>query len=171
MRKNPMPLKMAIVLLITGIFLGSIFSFGMQYWNKDVTQEKCIKIQTQFVGYKEVWRKGNIQEIAIDCTNGDRYFIDGESINLELKEYITKIATNENITLFIHPNSDTIMEFSTNLGTILTFSETVDKLSKEATGFLFLGFFMYFCSLVGLYFVVWHIIKKRNKKAREYLHK
>ena len=151
---------MAIVLLTVGIFLGSVFSFGMQYWNKEVTREECVKIQTQFLGYKEDLRRGHIQQIIIDCTNGDRYVIDGVSINSKLQDYISKISPNEDITLLIHPNSDTIVEFSTNFNTLLIFSETIDKLCGEATGFLFLGSSMYFCSLVGLYYVVWHGSKK-----------
>ena len=164
MKKDPMPLGMAIALLVVGILLGSIFSFGMQYWNKEVTREECIIIQTQFLGYKEDLRKGHIQQIIIECTNGERYVIDGVSVNSKLQDYISKISPNEDITLLIHPNSDTIVEFSTNFETILMFSETIDKLGGEATGFLFLGFFMYFCSLVGLYYVVYHGSKKWKYK-------
>ena len=160
MKKDPMPLGMAIALLVVGILLGSVFSFGMQHWTKEVTREECVKIQTQFLGYKEDLRRGHIQQIIIDCANGDRYVIDGVSVNSKLQDYISKLSTNEDITLLIHPNSDTIVEFSTNFDTILIFSETIDKLGGEATGFLFLGFFMYFCSLVGLYYVVWYGIKK-----------
>jgi predicted negative regulator of RcsB-dependent stress response len=46
MKKDPMPFWMAIALLVVGILLGSVFSFGMQYWNKEVTREECVKIQT-----------------------------------------------------------------------------------------------------------------------------
>lgn len=166
MRKNPMPFKTAVVLLVVGIFLGSIFSFGVQYWNEELTREECIKIQTQFVGYKESRHRGRIQQIAIDCANGGRYFIDSVSVNSALQEQISKIAPNEDITLFVHPNSDTILEFSTRSDTILTFSETIDQLGGEATGFLFLGLFMYLCSLVGLYYVVWHGVQKRKRKAK-----
>ena len=160
MKKGPMPLGMAIALLVVGILLGSVFSFGMQHWNKEVTREECVKIQTQFLGYKEDSRRGHTQQIIIDCANGDRYVIDGVSVNSKLQDYISKLSHNEDITLLIHPNSNTIVEFSTNFDAILIFSETIDKLGGEATGFLFLGFFMYFCSLVGLYYVVWHGIKK-----------
>ena len=166
MKKDPMPLGMAIALLVVGILLGSVFSFGMQYWNKEVTREECVKIQTQFAGYKEDLRRGHIQQIIIDCTNGDRYFIDGVSVNSKLQDCISKISPNEDITLLIHPNSDTIVEFSTNFNTILMFSETINKLGREATGFLFLGFFMYFCSLVGLYYIVWHGSKKWKCKKK-----
>ena len=164
MKKDPMSLGMAIALLVVGILLGSVFSFGMQHWNKEVTREECVKIQTQFLGYKEDLRRGHIQQIIIDCANGNRYVIDGVSVNSKLLGYISKISPNENITLLIHPNSDTIVEFSTRYDTILMFSETIDKLGGEATGFLFLGAFMYFCSLIGLYYVVWHNIKNGSAK-------
>lgn len=169
MKKDPMPLGMAIALLIVGIFLGSIFSFGMQYWNKEVTREECSKIETQFWGYQKIRRlkrPATIHEIAINCANGDRYYIDGVSIDSELIENISKLVYGENVTLFIHPNHNVVVELSTNSGIILPFSETIDKLGREATGFLFLGLFMYFCSLVGLYYVVWHGIEKRKRKAR-----
>ena len=169
MKKDPMPLGMAIALLIVGIFLGSIFSFGMQYWNKEVTREECSKIETQFLGYQKIRqskRPATIKEIAINCANGDRYYIDGVSIDSELIENISKLVYGENVTLFIHPNHNVVVELSTNSGIILPFSETIDKLGSEATGFLFLGLFMYFCSLVGLYYVVWHGIEKRKRKAR-----
>lgn len=169
MRKSPMPLGMAITLMIGGIFLGSIFSFGMQHWNKEVAQEDCIRIETQFLEYVEIRqpkRPAAIKEIAIDCANGKRYFIDGVSINSELREKVSMLASNEDITLFIHPNSNTIVELSTNSDTILIFSETIDKLGGEATGFLFLGLFMYICSLIGLYYTVWHGVQKWKRKVK-----
>ena len=164
MRKEPMPLSLAVIVLIGGIILGSLFSFGMQYWNKEITFEECNKVQTQFLRYKENRRRGFLQEIIIDCANGERYFIDGTTVNSEVQERISKIHCNEDITLFIHPNSDTVVEFSTSSDTILIFSEAVDDLDEEANGFLYLGLFMYFCSLVGLYYVIWHGIQKRNQK-------
>lgn len=169
MRKDPMPLGMAIALLVVGIFLGSIFSFGMQYWNEEVIREECSKIETQFLGYENIRQPkqpATIKEIAIDCANGERYYIDGVSIDSELRENMANLVCGENVTLFIHPNSNTVVELSTNSGVILPFSETIDKLGGEATGFLFLGLFMYFCSLVGLYYVVWYGIEKRNRRAR-----
>lgn len=84
MKKAPMPLGMAVTLLITGIFLGSIFSFGMQYWNEEVTREECTEIATSFLKYKSIRQRGSIKEIAIDCADSKRYFIDGVSVNTEL---------------------------------------------------------------------------------------
>ena len=160
MRKDPMPLGLAIGLLIVGILLGSVFTFGMQYWNAEVTRESCIFVETQFISYDEIRqpkRPVKIKEIAIDCANDERYFIDGVSINTELRNALSALSEQEKIRLLIHPNSNIIVEFSTEDGNILAFNETISKLGGEATGFLFLGFFMYFCSLVGLYYVIWHV--------------
>lgn len=165
MKRDPMPLGLAIFLLIAGLFLGSVFTFGMQYWNSEVTREDCTLIDTQFVSYKEIRqpiRPMEIKEIAVDCVNNERYFIDGVSINSDLRNSLSELSKHQKIYILIHPNSNTIVEFSTENGTILTFNETIHKLGGEATGFLFLGLFMYFCSLVGLYYTAFHIIKKRN---------
>ena len=165
MKRDPMPLGLAIFLLIAGLFLGSVFTFGMQYWNSEVTREDCTLIDTQFVSYKEIRqpkRPMEIKEIAVYCVNNERYFIDGVSINSDLRNSLSELSKHQKIYILIHPNSNTIVEFSTENGTILTFNETIHKLGREATGFLFLGLFMYFCSLVGLYYTAFHIIKKRN---------
>ena len=165
MKRDPMPLGLAIFLLIAGLFLGSVFTFGMQYWNSEVTREDCTLIDTQFVSYKEIRQPKSpmeIKEIAVDCVNNERYFIDGVSINSDLRNSLSELSMHQKICILIHPNSNTIVEFSTENGTILTFNETIHKLGGEATGFLFLGLFMYFCSLVGLYYTAFHIIKKRN---------
>ena len=165
MKRDPMPLGLAIFLLIAGLFLGSVFTFGMQYWDSEVTREDCTLIDTQFVSYKEIRqpkRPMEIKEIAVDCVNNERYFIDGVSINSDLRNALSELSKHQKICILIHPNSNTIVEFSTENGTILTFNETIHKLGGEATGFLFLGLFMYFCSLVGLYYTAFHIIKKLN---------
>ena len=165
MNREPMPFGLAIFLLIAGLLLGSVFTFGMQYWNSEVTREECTLIDTQFVSYSEIRqlkRSMEIKEIAVDCANGERYFIDGVSVNTDLQNSLSKLTRQQEIHLLIHPNSNTIVEISTENGTILAFDETIRKLGGEATGFLFLGLFMYFSSLVGLYYAAFHIIKKRK---------
>ena len=163
-KTEPMPLNMAIIMLLIGIFLGSIFTFGMQYWNAKTTRESCTMVKTQFVSYDERWqtKRGTI---AIDCADGNRYFIDSVSNDDELRNKLSLMSKNENITLLIHPNSDTIVEFSCSHGSLLAFDETINDLDGEATGFLFLGLFMYFCALVGLYYIAFHLVRKKKQKA------
>lgn len=114
--KDPMPLGVAI--LNIGILLANIFSIGVQFRNKEVTREECSKIETQFVwceSFSHLKRPAKIKEIAIDCANGKRYFINGIYINSELLKSIDELAYGENITMFIHPNRNAIVELSTSL--------------------------------------------------------
>ena len=60
--RDPIPLGLAVFLLIAGLFLGSVFTFGMQYWNSEVTREECTLIDTQFVSYKEIRQKKTCYE-------------------------------------------------------------------------------------------------------------
>ena len=52
MKRDPMPFGLAIFLLIAGLLLGSVFTFGMQHWNAEVTREECTLIDTEFVSYQ-----------------------------------------------------------------------------------------------------------------------
>ena len=165
MRKDPMPLALAIGLLIVGVLLGSVFTFGMQYWNEEVTRESCTIVETRFLAYDEMRqpkRPIEIKEIAIDCADGERYFIDGASINTDLRNKLSLLCVQEIITLLIHPNSNTIVEFTSESGILLIFDETINKLGMEAKEFTFLGIFMYFCAAVGLYYIATYCIRKNK---------
>ena len=166
-KSDPMPFKLAVFMIAIGILLGSVFTFGMQYWNKNILREECKVVKTQFLAYDEIWHAKptvSIVEIAIDCTDGNRYFIDGVSINEKLRNQLSSLSPNDSITLLIHPNSNTIVEFSSDQTVLLNFDETIRKLEGESSGFLFLGLFMYFCALVGLYYTVYHVIRRKAKR-------
>ncbi len=165
MKSPPMPLGLAVFLLVSGLFLGSVFTFGMQYWNSVVTREACTLVETQFASYDEIRRPKRpmeIKKIAIDCVNDKRYFIDGVSINPALRNALRELSNQEDITLLIHPHSNTVVELSNEDGVLLKFDDTIKKLKNEALGFLFLGIFMFICSFVGLYYTVLDITLVRK---------
>ena len=165
MRKKSMSLAEAIILFVIGAFMGTIFTFGVQYWNAEVSRDSCEVVETKFVSYKEYsGRYGGIRQIAVDCLNGERFFIDGECASDEVCNLLYELKTNENITLLIHPAGDTIVEFSTDDNTILIFVDAMEKLRKEATGFLFLGIFMYSFALAGLYNIIIYGVKKYKNR-------
>lgn len=167
--KDPIPLSWAIFLLVAGIVLGSVFTFGVRHWNSTVDREDCTLIETRFLSYDEIrrlHRPMSIKEIAIDCANDQRYFIDGVSINQELRDALASLSAHEKIVLLIHPNSNTIVEFTAKNTTLLEFETTIVKLADEGTGFLFLGIFMFFGALVGLYYIAWHGIRKAKLHFR-----
>lgn len=167
MKLRPMPLSMAIFLLIAGIIMGSIFIFGVQHWNAEISREECSTVQTKFVSYEVLHQRRKphkIHEYAVDCANNERYFIDGECINKDLENALNRLVEDAHITLLIHPNQNTIVEFTTPYSTILAFDDTMEKLGTERTGFLILGIFLYVCALLGLYFILYHVIRAQKRK-------
>ena len=115
MKKNPMPFWMAVFLLIVGVLLGTVFTFGQQYWNAQVTPDQCTEVQTRFHDYHEhrKIKSVRIHEISVDCANGERYFIDGASVNERVRDALAFFSPGDEIRLLIHPNRDTIVEFTT----------------------------------------------------------
>ena len=154
-----MPLSLAIPLLILGLILGSIFTFGMQYWNQSVNKADCPLIETQLLSYHDIRNRKtrSIKEIRIDCINEERYFIDGVSINTALTDALSELQAYDPITIRLHPNSNTIVEMIADGTTLISFDETIEKLGDEATGFLFIGIFSYSLALMGLYYIIFHI--------------
>lgn len=168
--KKKMSLKTAIFLLVAGLFVGSVFIFGVPHWNERVERNECKKIEAQFLEYKKVKGihltrpRSRFPTIAIYCTNGERYEIGSSCVNDRLLSILPKLSKNQNITLLLHPNSDVIVEFITEDEDILVFEDTIDILDFDRKGFLFLGIFMYVCALTGLYYIVKICVRKYNIK-------
>lgn len=162
---DPMPLSLAIPLLIFGLLLGNVFTFGMQYWNQSVEKDACTTIETQFLAYDEICGKHRqVKEIAVDCLNGERYFIDGVSINEKLENALIELQAYDEITLLIHPHSNTVVEMRTEDTVLLEFEDTIEKLGNERTGFLFLGIFSYVLALIGLYYIILYKAEKNRTR-------
>ena len=160
-------MSVAVFFLVVGLLMGSIFTFGMQYWNDEVNREDCHAIETEFLSHKEIRRLKRfykVREISVDCSNGNRYFIDGECVNAELQDDLENLSEGEPITLLIHPNSNTIVAFSTDEAEILNFDDAITQLDHKSTAFLFLGLFLYFCAAIGLFFTIRHLLRKYRAK-------
>ena len=86
----------------------------------------------QFLDYKEIKQRSRINQIAIDCADGERYFIDQVSINTRLREDLAELEKNDNITMLIHPNGGNIVELTHCGAELLNFEETMETLGKDA---------------------------------------
>lgn len=156
----------AIFLLLAGLFLGTIFTFGMRYWHAPVSREDCTQVNTEFVSYRERTRRGSIQLIYIDCANGQRYELDGACISQPVLEGVENLQPQEPITLLIHPNSDTILEFSSESGTLMAFDNAAQRVAGDTLLFMVLGILMYAAALGGLYNLIrqWKCQRSRKKQ-------
>ena len=157
----------AIFLLLAGLFLGTVFTFGMRYWHAPVSREDCTQVNTEFVSYRERTRRGSIQLIYIDCANGQRYELDGACISQPVLDGVENLQPQEPITLLTHPNSDTIMEFSSESGTLMEFDDVAQRVAGDTLLFTVLGILMYAAALGGLYNLIRQWRRQRNRKKQK----
>lgn len=157
----------AIFLLLAGLFLGTIFTFGMRYWHAPVSREDCTQVNTEFVSYRERTRRGSIQLIYIDCANGQRYELDGACISQPVLDGVENLQPQETITLLIHPNSDTIMEFSSESGTLMEFDDVAQRVAGDTLLFTVLGILMYAAAMGELYNLIRQWRRQRNRKKQK----
>lgn len=153
----------AWLLLIIGLILGSIFTFGMKYWNAPISKEEALQIQPTFDSYVEQKSKGDVQEILVRFTDYEQLSIDGSCISSALMEKLSSIAPGTKLSLLVHPNSSTILDMRVGDDRLLSFDQTTQKLSDEASGFFFLGLFCYAGAIRGLV----GLLAKRKKGCFE----
>ena len=164
---NEISQERAIFLLLAGMFLGAIFTFGTRYWHALVSREDCTQVNTEFVSYRERTRRGSIQLIYIDCANGQRYELDGACISQPVLEGVENLQPQEPITLLIHPNSDTILELSCESGTLMAFDDAAQRVAGDTLLFMVLGILMYAAALGGLYQLIRQWKRERSRKKQK----
>lgn len=138
-------------LLIAGLIMGTVFTFGMQYWNAPITQEEAIHTTAVFSSYKEQLKRGNVKEIIVRFEDHEQLYVDGVCINDELRKSIHDLVPGTELFLIVHPNSRKIMDLRIGEAVLLEFQDTSEKLTGEATCFMGLGLFCYVLSVCGLF--------------------
>lgn len=154
-KSKPMTKKDALFLLIAGLIMGTVFTFGMQYWNAPITQDEAIHTDAVFLSYKEQRGNGYIKEIIVQFEDHEQLYIDGACISQELVDKINTITPGTAVSIIFHPHSDTIMQMCTDTVEVLEFEDSVRKLDSEAGVFFYLGIFCYImagCGLIGFLF-------------------
>ena len=139
----------AIFLLIAGLIMGTVFTFGMKYWNAPITQDEAQQVTAIFSSVKEKLRRGHVQEIIVRFENHKQLYIDGRCIDSRLCDAISEIVPGTVIEMMVHPNSNIILEMKVGTTKILQFQDSVRRLSSEVSGFMYLGFFCYLMALMG----------------------
>ncbi len=85
----------AIFLLIAGVMMGTVFTFGMQYWNAPITKDELLQVIAIFSSHEEIKRRGNVQEIILQFENYEQLYIDGVCVDDKLSEDVRKIKSSE----------------------------------------------------------------------------
>lgn len=140
-----------LFLLITGLIMGTVFTFGVRYWNAPIVYDEAQQVSAIFSSFKERKRHGRIQEIILQFDDHEQLYIDGACVDDELCDAIGTIDTGANIEMKVHPNSNTILEMKVGADEFLAFQDSVQKLSSETSGFFVAGVFCYIAAIVGAY--------------------
>ena len=148
--KRPMAKGEAWFLLIAGFIMGTVFTFGMQYWNAPVTKEESIHATAIYESYATQRERGRVKEIIVRFKDHEQLYIDGACINDMLLNSIDNLVPGIELSMIVHPNSNTILELHADNQVLLEFQNTSEKLTGEATGFMGLGLFCYVLSVCGL---------------------
>lgn len=152
MKKGPpMSRGEAWFLLIIGLFMGTIFTFGMQFWNSSIDEEDAIIDTAIFASYDvRHGKSGSTKEIIVRFEDREQLYIDGVCASSTLINQLEAIHPGDEVMLTIHPNSNTILELQYGNKLLLEFDQTTKKLTNEATGFTGLGILCYLAAIAGL---------------------
>ena len=138
-------------LLIAGLLVGTIFTFGMQYWNAPIAERDAITDTAIFASYDiRRGRSGSTKEVIVRFEDRDQLYIDGVCASSALINQLKMLQKGDEVMLTIHPNSNTILELELGNLTLLEFDQTTKKLTNEATGFGVLGMLCYAAALTAL---------------------
>ena len=165
-KSEPWSIQMGIFMLVIGLFLGSVFLFGNAYWYANVDREQCEVIHGYFESYDErrtLKDPFDVKEIYIYTSDAWKFSITGALCSNSLAREVSELRKGNEFTIVLHPNSDTVLELSTENKVLLSFERSLEILQTENKGFTFLGLFMYLCAGLGLYSVVWRLLKKKKK--------
>ena len=158
-KSKKMTRREAILLVVIGLIMGTVFTFGTKYWNAPITQNEAHQVNATFSSYKEAKRRGRVQEIIMRFNDHEQLYIDGVCIDDELRDVVSKIEDGTLIKMMVHPNSNVILEMEVETIKILGFQDSINKLSAEAAAFMYLGIFCYVSAVIGMI----HLIRLKNK--------
>lgn len=150
MKKNAMTRLEAWILLIAGLLMGTVFTFGVQHWNGPVTREEAVAVTAVYASYGEQKNRGHVKEIILRFDDHDQLHIDGSCISEDLRHRIRALTPGTELSLLVHPNSSTILELKAGNAVLLDFTRASERLSGEAKGFLGMGLVLYALAACGL---------------------
>ena len=152
--------RTAVFLLLAGLLLGTVFTFGMRSRNAPVAREDAQHVTATFSSSKERLKHGRVQEIILCFDDHKELRIDGTCVSKALLEAIKLLEPGSVLEMAVHPNSNTILELQCAAAKDLDFEDAMKHLGRESAGFTVLGIFCYLSSIVGFA----RLILPRRKK-------
>ena len=161
--RKKMTLGQAILFLIVGAILGTVFTFGQHYWKAPIEREEAITVESGYSYHTQRLVRPDSHAVSIHCSNGEIYSIDAHCVTYDILDYLDTLEKGAKLNMLIHPNSDTILSLDVNGESILDFDGVIDDLKSANIGFLCLGILMYILAVCGAVRLIVIAVRKLNK--------
>ena len=149
------------IIVLACLLLGTVMTFGMRYWEKDISREETVATEATYQSCKRTYNRGGLKEILVQFSDLEQQAMDSAYASESLYEAINALEPGTKVSLLLHPNSETILEFRVGDTVILDFEHSAEALRREVVGFLVLGILLY---LIGLGFAVGLLLPKNARK-------
>ncbi len=147
--REPIPKFGAIILIVGGLIMGTVFIFGMYYWEGSVPKGEAIFVKATYASYTEEYMgRSNYFEL---------YFEDHKRLDIrtvccsdEVSQSVYSLKPGTILNLYIHPRSNAILELIDNGNVIIEYDEAIKKLSSNVKAFRVFGLILYSWAVLGI---------------------
>lgn len=109
---DPMPKAFAVFLIIVGIFMGTVFTVGMHYWEAPLSKADTLSVNATFSSYKNIYKRGRINEIIVRFEDHEQLTIDGSCLNDKVINKVEALKPGTSLHLHVHPTSSYLKKYS-----------------------------------------------------------
>ena len=140
----------AVFLIVAGILLGTVFTVGMCYWTKPIEKADAIRVDATFTSYQKHYHRHNLSSLTLCFSDHESLSIDNACFTSDVLNHIENMTLGTVLELYVHPNSNTVLEMVCGGKVILDFNQAERRLTTKRVSFLILGIFMYAEAVFGV---------------------
>ncbi len=118
-------------LVAAGILLGTVFTVGMYYWTRPIEKTEAIRVDATFASYQKHYRRHNLNSLTLYFSDHEPLSIDNVCFTSDVLNHIENMAPGTVLELYVHPNSDTILEMVCGGKVILDFNQESGKTAAD----------------------------------------
>lgn len=148
--REPIPKFGAIILIVVGLIMGTVFIFGMYYWEGSVPKSEAIFVKATYAFYTEEYMGRGSSYFELYFEDHKRLYIRTVCCSDEVSQYVYSLKPGTILNLYIHPRSNAILELIDNGNVIIEYDEAIKKLSSNVKAFRVFGLILYSWAVLGI---------------------
>lgn len=148
--KDPLPLSVAVLFLVVGLLMGSIFIFGQSaHWLKPVSREEAVEVSATFRSYRIRSVGRGSHEVDLTFFDRDTLVID-TYMGEDMLDAVRSLEEGTMLQMLVHPYTDSVLEMRAGDDIILSFADSHGVLLFNSVGFAIFGAACYALAAFGL---------------------